>query len=152
MLTDSMQGKIHDVCKLVCVQLLWLPLLSRSNKLLLNAFHWSIQHHQQRSNSLNGVLEVWNINDRRHSRKVWVMAERLTEILGIRLTINPGNQVHAHLQCHFSLLKWDRIFLVLFLVQCKAFYTIKQTWFYILCLFMFIHTFHVASKFNPSCN
>lgn len=141
-----MQGKINDGCKLVCQQLLWLPPLSRSNKLLLNAFHLSIQHHQQTSNSLNWVLELWNINDRRHHRKVWVTAERLTEILGIRLTINPGNQVHAHLHSssHFSLLKWCKIFLVLILVQCKAFYIIKQTWFYIF-YYVYIHTW------KPSC-
>lgn len=137
-----MQGKINDGCKLVCQQFLWLPPLSRSNKLLLNAFHLSIQHHQQTSNSLSWVLELWNINDRRHRRKVWVTAERLTD-LGIRLTINPGNQVHAHL--HSSDAKSRcKIFLVLILVQCKAFYIIKQTWFYIF-YYVYIHTL------KPSC-
>lgn len=51
-----MEGKINDGCKLVCQRLLWLPPLSWSNKLLLNALHSSIPAHQPTGKSLAGAL------------------------------------------------------------------------------------------------
>lgn len=142
-LTDRIQGKMNEECKLVCQQLLWLPPLSRWNKILLNAFHLSIQHHLQTSNSLNGELELWNINDRRHRKKVWVMAELLTEILGIRLTINPGNCTHIHTPVVISVF-WNgtKSSWVGFKFSLKHLTLSGRHWFYniFLCLYSYIKT------------